>query len=379
MGVFPHATGAPLPAERGGAAPRRLPRVAETTWPTLIGGLLAGDDLRVAEATWAMEQVMAGAVSVATLAGFLVALRAKGETVDEIVGFRDAVLANAVRLPVPTRALDLVGTGGDGFKTVNVSTTAAIVVAACGVPVAKHGNRAVSSAAGASDVLDALGIDLSLDGDGVARVFEEVGLTFVWAAAFHPGFRHAAEARSALGVPTVFNFLGPLVNPVRPDANVIGVASPAVVPLVTGVLQTRGATALVVRGDDGLDELSTTGHSRIREVSAGAVTEHDVHPSDVGLPVARIDDLRGGTGAENAATVRRVLAGEEGPVRDIVLLNAAAGLVAWGLYEDPTTADVSMAKRLTEGVRRAADAIDSGAAAAKLDAWIAATRTPSAG
>jgi anthranilate phosphoribosyltransferase len=343
-------------------------------WPQLIAALLARRDLRVAEATWAMERIVTGEVASSTLAGFLIALRAKGETVDEIVGFRDAILANARPLPLPARALDLVGTGGDGFKTVNVSTTAALVVAACGVPVTKHGNRAASSASGASDVLGALGLDLGLDGDGLARVFAEVGITFVWASAFHPGFRHAAEARSALGVPTVFNFLGPLVNPSRPDANVIGVASSAVVPLVTGVLQTRGATALVVRGDDGLDELSTTGHSRIREVSAGAVTEHDVHPADVGLPVARMEALRGGTPEENAATVRRVLAGEGGPVRDIVLLNAAAGLVAWDLYEDPANAERPMAKRLTDGIERAARAVDSGQAAAKLDAWIAATR-----
>ncbi|MGT2427247.1 anthranilate phosphoribosyltransferase [Amnibacterium kyonggiense] len=347
-------------------------------WPQLISSLLAGRDLRVAQATWAMERVMTGEVPPATLAGFLVALRAKGETVDEIVGFRDAVLANALPLPVPTRALDLVGTGGDGFKTVNVSTTAAIVVAACGVPVAKHGNRAVSSAAGASDVLGELGVDLALDGDGVARVLAEVGITFIWAAAFHPGFRHAAEARSALGVPTVFNFLGPLVNPARPDANVIGVASQAVVPLVTGVLQTRGASALVVRGDDGLDELSTTGHSRIREVTSGAVTEHDIHPADVGLPVARLDDLRGGTSAENAATLRRTLAGDGGPVRDVVLLNAAAGLVAWDLYEDPAQAEQPMARRLADAIERAARAIDSGRAAAKLDAWVAASRSASA-
>jgi anthranilate phosphoribosyltransferase len=343
-------------------------------WPQLISALLAGRDLRVADATWAMERIVTGEVPAPTLAGFLVALRAKGETVDEIVGFRDAVLAHARPLPLPSRALDLVGTGGDGFKTVNVSTTAAIVVAACGVPVTKHGNRAASSASGASDVLGALGVDLSLDGDALARVFEQVGITFVWAAAFHPGFRHAAEARSALGVPTVFNFLGPLVNPARPDANVIGVASSAVVPLVTGVLQTRGATALVVRGDDGLDELSTTGHSRIREVSAGAVTEHDVHPSDVGLPTARMDDLRGGSPQENADALRRVLAGDGGPIRDIVLLNAAAGLVAWDLYEDPSNAERSMARRLTDAIERAARAVDSGAASAKLDAWIAATR-----
>ena len=348
-------------------------------WPSLIGALLAGRDLRVAEATWAMERVMTGETPAATLAGFLIALRAKGETVDEIVGFRDAVLAHARPLPLPTRALDLVGTGGDGFKTVNVSTTAAIVVAACGVPVAKHGNRAVSSSSGASDVLGVLGVDLGLDGDGVARVFDQVGITFVWASAFHPGFRHAAEARAALGVPTVFNFLGPLVNPARPDANVIGVASPAVVPLVTGVLQTRGASALVVRGDDGLDELSTTGHSRIREVSGGAVTEHDVHPADVGLPTARLDDLRGGTPEENAGTVRRVLGGAGGPVRDVVLLNAAAGLVAWDLLERPETAERPMAKRLAEGIERAARAVDSGAAAERLDAWVDASRTAAAG
>ena len=322
---------------------------------------------------------MTGEVSSSTLAGFLVALRAKGETVDEIVGFRDAILANARPLPLPFRALDLVGTGGDGFRTVNVSTTAAIVVAACGVPVTKHGNRAATSASGASDVLAALGIDLTLDGDGLARVFDEVGITFVWAAAFHPGFRHAAEARSALGVPTVFNFLGPLVNPARPDANMIGVASAAAVPLITGVLQTRGASALVVRGDDGLDELSTTGHSRIREVSAGAVTEHDVHPADVGLPVARMDDLRGGTPEQNADTLRRVLAGDGGPVRDIVLLNAAAGLVAWDLYGDPSNAERPMAKRLAESIERAARAIDSGAATAKLDSWVTATREAAAG
>ncbi|MFD1722760.1 anthranilate phosphoribosyltransferase [Amnibacterium endophyticum] len=352
---------------------------ATTSWPELIGALLGGRDLRVAEATWAMERVMTGETPAATLAGFLVALRAKGETVDEIVGFRDAVLAHARPLPVPPRALDLVGTGGDGFRTVNVSTTAAIVVAACGVPVAKHGNRAASSASGASDVLGELGLALDLDGEAVARVLEQAGITFVFASAFHPGFRHAAEARSALGVPTVFNFLGPLVNPARPDANVIGVANAAVVPLITGVLQTRGATGLVVRSDDGMDELSTTGHSRIREVSAGAVNEHDVHPADVGLPVARVEQLEGGTPAENAATVRRVLAGEAGPVRDVVLLNAAAGLVAWDLYEDPLTAERPMARRLAERLATAAEAVDSGAAAARLDAWVAATRAPVAG
>ena len=341
-------------------------------WPALIAALLDGRDLRVSDATWAMERVMTGETPAATLAGFLIALRAKGETVDEIVGFRDAVLAHAVPLAVSPNALDIVGTGGDGFSTVNVSTTAAVVVAACGVPVLKHGNRAASSASGASDVLAALGLPLDLDPANVARVLHEVGITFVFASAFHPGFRHAAAARTALGVATVFNFLGPLVNPARPDANFIGVANPAAIPLITGVLQTRGASALVVRSDDGMDELSTTGHSRIRQVSAGAVTEHDVHPADVGLPLARMADLRGGTPQRNAAALRSVLAGESGPIRDIVLLNAAAGLVAWDLLQDPGTAERPMVKRLAARMADAAAAVDSGSAAAKLEAWIAA-------
>ncbi|WP_375400584.1 anthranilate phosphoribosyltransferase [uncultured Amnibacterium sp.] len=345
----------------------------EPDWPSLIAALLRREDLSIADATWAMERVMDGEAPDAALAGFLVALRAKGETVDEIVGFRDAVLGRAVPLPVSPAALDIVGTGGDGFRTVNISTTAAIVAAATGVPVVKHGNRAASSASGASDVLAALGIPLDGGPAEVARVLAEVGITFVFASAFHPGFRHAAEARRALGVPTVFNFLGPLCNPARPDANAIGVASAAAVPLVVGVLQTRGATALVFRGDDGLDELSTTGHSHIWEVSAGAVTEHDVDPGDLGLPRARLADLAGGTPAENADILRRVLSGEQGAVRDIVLLNAAAGLVAWELLHEPAHAERPMARRLREGIATAAAAVDDGRAAALLDKWIAAS------
>src|SRR5919202_2307502 len=347
---------------------------ATPTWPSLIGDLLAGRDLTIAEATWAMEQVMDGLAPSAALAGFLVALRAKGETVDEIVGFRDAVLARAVPLPVDPAALDIVGTGGDGFRTVNVSTTAAVIAAAAGVPVVKHGNRAASSASGASDVLSAPGVGIDLPADGVARVLEETGITFVFASAFHPGFRHAAEARGALGVPTVFNFLGPLCNPARPDANAIGVARPGAVPLIVGVLQTRGATALVFRGDDGLDEVSTTGHSHLWEVSGGAVTEHDVHPSDLGLPVSRLEDLRGGSPDDNALTLRSVLAGDGGPVRDLVLVNAAAGLVAWDLLQDQSQAERPIVKRLAARLETAARTVDGGAAAAKLDEWIAATR-----
>jgi len=347
---------------------------SELAWPALIDSLLARRDLSITEATWAMEQVMTGAATPAQLAAFLVALRAKGETVDEIVGFRDAVLAHAVPLPVDSMAVDIVGTGGDRFGTVNVSTMASVVVAATGVPVIKHGNRAASSSSGSSDVLAALGIDLTLDADRVAAVLAEAGLTFAFAAAFHPGFGNAAAVRREIGVPTVFNFLGPLVNPARPEASAVGVAQLDKVPLIVGVFQTRGATALVFRGDDGLDELTTTGHSHIWEVSTGSVTEHDLDPLDLGIPRARIDDLVGGDAAHNADVARRVLAGETGPVRDIVLLNAAAGLVSYRLAADQSERDRPIVARFREQLAVASQAVDSGAASAKLDAWVAATQ-----
>ena len=344
-----------------------------TSWPEIITQLLEGRDLSISESTWAMRTVMAGDATPSQLAGFLIALRAKGETVDEIVGFRDAILEAAVPLPVPAQVLDIVGTGGDRFGTVNVSTMAAIVASATGIPVVKHGNRAASSQAGASDVLGALGIDLTMEPARVAQVLSDAGITFAFAAAFHPGFRHAGPTRAELGVPTVFNFLGPLCNPARAEANAVGVASIDRVPLITGVFRTRGATALVFRGDDGLDELTTTGHSRVWEVSRGDIHEHDLDPRDLGIPVAKIDDLLGGSPAHNADVVHRVLAGDRGPVRDIVLLNAAAGIVAFRLFEDPTQAQRPIVERLAEGLVASAEAIDSGAGQAKLEAWVAAT------
>ncbi|PZF65098.1 anthranilate phosphoribosyltransferase [Curtobacterium sp. MCBD17_013] len=340
------------------------------SWPSVIGSLMAGTDLSISESAWAMEDIVAGRATPAQIAGFLVALRAKGETVDEVVGFRDAILESAVPLDVDPMALDIVGTGGDVVGTVNVSTMAAIVVASAGVPVVKHGNRASSSRSGSSDVLAALGLDLTLDAARVAETFRRVGLTFAFASAFHPGFAHAASVRREIGVPTVFNFLGPLVNPARCEANAVGVAQLDLVPIITGVFQTRGATALVFRGDDGLDELTTTGHSHIWEVSGGSVTEHDLDPRDLGIPRARTTDLLGGEPAENAAIVRRVLAGETGAVRDIVLLNAAAGLVAFRLAADPTQVLRPLLQRFREELVVAAEAVDSGAAEAKLAAWV---------
>jgi anthranilate phosphoribosyltransferase len=346
-----------------------------TTWPALLTRLLAREDLSIAEATWAMEQVMAGEATPAQLAGFLVALRAKGETVDEVVGFRDAVLAHAQPLDVDPMALDIVGTGGDPYgAVVNISSVASIIVAATGVPVIKHGNRAASSSSGASDLLAALGVDLDVPPARVAEVLRETGLTFVFATLFHPGFRHAGPVRRELGVPTVFNILGPLCNPARPEASAVGVANLERIPLMAGVFQARGATALVYRGDDGIDKLTTTGHSRIWEVSRGEVHEHDLDPADVGIPRARIEDLLGDGPEHNAAVARSVLAGDPGPVRDVVLLNAAAGLVSWRLAQDPTEAERDIRARVTEQLAVVADAVDSGAAAAKLEQWIAATR-----
>jgi anthranilate phosphoribosyltransferase len=256
--------------------------------------------------------------------------------------------------------------------TVNVSTMAAIVIAAAGVPVVKHGNKASSSKSGSSDVLAALGLDLTMDAARVADTFRRVGLTFAFANAFHPGFAHAGPVRREIGVPTVFNFLGPLVNPARCEANAVGVAQLDLVPIITGVFQTRGATALVFRGDDGLDELTTTGHSHIWEVTGGRVTEHDLDPRDLGIARARTEDLLGGDPEHNAGIVHRVLAGETGPVRDIVLLNAAAGLVSFRLAQDPNESDRPILQRFREQLVVAAEAVDSGAGARKLADWVGA-------
>lgn len=340
------------------------------SWPAVLESLLGREDLAIRQAEWAMAEVVAGRATEAQTAGLLIALRAKGVVAEELVGFRDAILEAAVPLPGSSRVLDIVGTGGDRHGTVNVSTTASIVVAGAGVPVLKHGNRAVSSASGASDVLAVLGVVPEDDDPAeVRRILDEAGISFAWAMRFHPGFRHAAPVRAQLGLPTVFNLLGPLVNPARPDVSLVGVADKRVIEQFVGVFATRGATALVVRGEDGIDELTTTGHSELWEVSRGDVVEHDVDPRELGLARASLADLRGGSPEHNAEVVRRTVAGDAGPVRDIVLLNAAAALVAWRLDGDPRQKDRPLAERLAEELAVAAASIDSGAAARTLDAW----------
>jgi anthranilate phosphoribosyltransferase len=346
----------------------------EPTWPLLLGALVAGRHLSIAEAEWAMGQVMAGEATPSQLSGLLVALRIKGETVDEVVGFRDAALANATPLDVPSEVLDIVGTGGDPVGVLNISSAAAIVAAAAGVPVVKHGNRAASSRSGASDVLTELGIDVGITPARSAAVFAEVGLTYANAAVHHPGFRHAGATRREIGVSTLFNVLGPLCNPARPEASAVGVADLDRVPLVVGVFQTRGATALVYRGDDGIDKLTTTGHSHVWEVVAGAVQEHDLDPGELGITRASIADIAGGDPTENAAAIRAVLAGDRGPHRDIVLLNAAAGLAAFELWRRPEARFEPLRERLATQLQRAEQVVDGGQAAAKLEAWAAATQ-----
>jgi len=338
------------------------------SWPVLLGALVRRAELSDADTAWAMSEIMAGEASAAQLAAFAVLLRAKGETATEMAGLVRAMLANAGRVEVSGRAVDIVGTGGDRAHTVNLSTMAAIVTAGAGATVVKHGNRAATSSCGAADLLEALGVVIDLAGPGVERCVAEAGIGFCFAPVFHPGMRHAAVPRRELGVPTPFNFLGPLTNPAQPTAAAVGCADQRMAPVMAQVLADRGTTALVFRGADGLDELTTTTTSMVWMVRGGTVQETTVDPSALGLPAAAPEALRGADPAFNAAVARSVLAGEKGPVRDAVLLNAAAGIAAHdGLAG-------ALPDALAAGLARAADAVDSGAASAVLDRWVAVSR-----
>jgi len=342
--------------------------VGDRTWPSLLGALLRGDELSTEDTQWAMGEIMTGSATPVQVAGFAVALRAKGETPAEISGLVAAMLANAVRVELPDElrrdAVDVVGTGGDRAHTVNISTMAALVVAGAGVRVVKHGNRAASSSCGTADLLEYCGLPLDLSAAGVARCVREVGIGFCFAAAFHPGMRHAGVPRRELGVPTFFNFLGPLTNPAQPQSGVVGCADLRMAPVMARVFAARGNSVLLVRGEDGLDEFTTTAPTRVWAVAGGTVTELVIDAADLGLPRSQPGDLRGADAAFNADVARRVLAGETGPVRDAVLVNAAAALAAHSGFGG----DVPGA--LKAGLERAAESVDSGAAAATLDRWI---------
>jgi len=328
-------------------------------WPAVLGPLTRGTDLTSAQAAAALSDILDGGATSAQIAGFCVSLRMKGETVDELTGLLAAMLDHAepVVLPPGCEPVDTCGTGGDRSCTINASTLAALVVAGAGAPVCKHGNRAASSACGSADLLEALGVVIDLGPAQVAACVTEAGMGFCFAPRFHPALRHAGPTRKELGVPTVFNFLGPLANPARLRRQSLGVSDRGMAAKMIGVLAARGAErALVVYGHDGLDELTTTTTSTVLELRQGEIRTYDVDPVGLGLAPAAADDLQGGDPARNAGLARRVLDGEPGPRRDFVLLNAAAGLVAAGLADD-----------LAAGLELAAAAVDDGRAAGVLD------------
>ncbi|MCK1796306.1 anthranilate phosphoribosyltransferase [Streptomyces sp. XM4193] len=341
--------------------------VAERSWPDVLSSLLAGEDLSAEATAWAMDRIMRGEATNAQIAGFAVALRAKGETVEEVSGLVRTMYEHANTIEVPGATVDIVGTGGDRARTVNISTMSAIVVAGTGARVVKHGNRASSSASGSSDVLEKLGVNLELSPQRVAEVASEAGISFCFAVKFHPSLRHVAGTRRELGIPTTFNFLGPLTNPARVQAQATGVADARMAPILAGVLARRGTSALVFRGDDGLDELTTTGTSTVWIVEGGEVRQESFDPRKVGVELVPIEALRGADAAYNADVARRLLDGEHGPVRDAVLLNSAAALAAL----EPTAEGLH--ERIAAGMAKAAESIDSGAARSALERWVAAS------
>ncbi len=353
---------------------------AEPTWPDLTAALLRREDLSGPDARWAMDRVMSGDAGPVQLAGFLVALRAKGETAAEVAGLVEAMLSHAARVdlsPSVGPVVDTCGTGGDRAHTVNISTMAAVAVAAAGPPVVKHGNRAASSAAGSADVLEALGVAVDLPPEAVGDCLAEAGIVFCFAPVFHPGMRHAAVARRELGVATIFNVLGPLANPARPAAQVVGCADLRLAPVMADALRSRGTRAVVVRGEDGLDELSTHAPTRVWDATGDAVHESLVDARDLGFARPAPDALRGQDASFNAAVARAVLGGERStaldPVRDAVLLSAAAAYVAHDAARGvPVTA--SIGDRIAGRLPDVAAAIDSGAAGALLERWVAVSQ-----
>jgi anthranilate phosphoribosyltransferase len=342
------------------------------TWPDLFTSLLAGQDLSTEAAAWAMEEIMSGEATPVQQAGFLVALRAKGESVSEMRGLADVMLAHANAIEVAEPSLDIVGTGGDRSHTVNISTMASIVIAACGIRVVKHGNRAASSSSGSADVLEALGVNLTLSPAQVARVAELAGITFCFAQAFHPSMRHAAAARRDLGIGTAFNVLGPLTNPARPTYAAVGVADARMAPLMAGVFAGRGKDAAVFRGDDGLDELTVSTTSHVWWVREGQIREYHLDPRAVGLELHPLETLRGADAAHNAGVAHQLFDGHRSPVRDAVVLNAG---IALALTEpDRGTSEADFVAGVRRGMDRAETALDSGACQRVLRDWCEASQ-----
>lgn len=336
------------------------------TWSRLISDLLTCRELTREDVWWAMDRVVGGEATSAQVSGFLIALRAKGETPAEIAAMASALRQHATSVTIPGTFVDIVGTGGDGTGAINISTMAAIVAASTGVTVVKHGGRAASSQAGGSaDLVEHLGIPLDLSPADAVRVAETAGITYLFAPRFNPALRHVAAVRRELGVPTAFNVLGPLLNPADPLYQLVGVADARMQPVLAAALASRGGDALVVRGDDGLDKLTTTASSCVWVVRSGHAEPESLDPRSLGLARASLAALRGSTAAANAGVLHSVLAGEASPARDVVLLNAAAAVAVVRLTEEP------LVDQLASALTQCAEAIDSGRAAATLGRWIA--------
>ena len=341
----------------------------QSRWNSHIAHLQSGLDLEIADVQWCMNEILMGNSDVEVIKAFLLALKSKGETPEEVGALVAQMYQHCAPISITERAVDTVGTGGDGTHTINISTTAAIIAAAAGVKVVKHGNRAASSKSGAADLLEALGINIQLDGAGVETTFHQLGIGFCFAPVFHPAMRFAAPARKELGVPTVFNILGPLANPARPQAAAIGVANDQLHLVMAQVLSDRGVDGFVFRGDDGLDEITLATTTSVLTIGGGEISSDLLDPLDFGIQRAPIAELVGGDATENARITMAIFAGEKGAPRDAVVLNAAAAIAA---YE--ARFDLNLHQRMALGVSRAIDAIDSGASTRLVAQWAELTQ-----
>jgi anthranilate phosphoribosyltransferase len=339
------------------------------TWQQILETLTNGLDLDSNNARWAMNEILQGNAEIPEIKDFLSALKAKGEIADEVNSFVNVMYQHSAPIQISERAVDTVGTGGDGANTINISTTAAIIAAAAGAKVVKHGNRAASSKSGSADLLEALGINIDLDGVGVETVFAEIGIGFCFAPKFHPAMRFAAPARKELGVPTIFNILGPLANPAKPKAAAIGVANERMHLLMAEVLAAKGVDGFVFRGDDGLDEITLATTTSVLTIGQAEISSDLIDPTDFSIAKAPISDLVGGDAQFNANVARAIFNGEHGAPRDAVALNAAAAIAA---FKGDFTK--SLHERMQDGYRDAVNAIDSGAATALLDNWISVSQ-----
>ena len=333
-------------------------------WETHISRLQSGLDLETEDVQWCMNEILTGNANLEVIKEFLLALKSKGETSEEVGALVAQMYQHCAPITINERAVDTVGTGGDGAHTINISTTAAIIAAAAGVKVVKHGNRAASSKSGSADLLEALGININLDGVGVEKTFSEIGIGFCFAPVFHPAMRFAATARKELATPTVFNILGPMANPAKPQAAAIGVANEPMHLVMAQVLSDRGVDGFVFRGDDGLDEITLASTTSVLTIGNGEITRDLIDPLDFGIQRAPISALVGGDSVENARITTAIFAGEKGAPRDAVVLNAAAAIAA---YEGRF--DLNLQERMALGVSRAIEAIDSGASTRLVSQW----------